>query len=153
MKIVAEMSPPRLEKDHQKLCVEYAHAQGWGHLLICIPNGTWLPGDAKTRARYSAHLKKMGLRPGASDLFLAKPVVRQDQIFLPESWEPPMWHGAWFELKRANASPSAVSAAQAQFLLDMGKQGYYADVCFGFDHWRRSVTNYLQGKSAILVKR
>lgn len=117
------------ETEHQKLCVEYARKAGWGHLLIMIPNGTQLAGDAAARARYMASLKAMGLQPGASDLFLA--------------WPAGPYHGAWFEMKRVkgkNASPE-----QMAFLLNVSKQGYYTDVCFGFDQWVTSVANYLAG--------
>lgn len=138
------------ESDHQKQCVEYAERAGWGHLLICIPNGTWLPGDARTRAIYANHLKKMGLRPGASDLFLAKPVRRQN--WPPDVGGGDYWHGAWFELKRTRGPKGGgnhPTEEQIAFLLNMSKEGYYADVCYGFSEWQRSVANYFAGNEPL----
>lgn len=133
-------TPPaeQSETDHQKLCVEYAEQIGLGDFLISIPNGNQLPGGPETRARYMAHLKKMGLKPGASDLFLAKP-VQLEPDHRPQLW----YHGAWFEMKRIKRS--STSSDQVAFLLNMRKEGYYVDVCKGFDAFRASLTNYLAG--------
>jgi len=121
------------ETAHQKLCVEYADRAGWGHLLIMIPNGMQIAGDTAARARYMASLKAMGLRPGVSDLFLA--------------WPSGPHHGAWFEMKKIGAR--APGAEQVAFLLNMHKQGYYADVCYGFDEWVHSVTRYMRGLESL----
>jgi hypothetical protein len=136
------LAPPQpvSENDHQKLCVEYAVSIGLRPYLIAIPNGTQLPGGVATRAKYMNHLKAMGLKPGASDLFLAKPV----QKTYPKDTVPHWHHGAWFEMKRVK--DGRVSAAQLNFLKTMDDVGYYVDICWGFDDWRESLHAYLDGK-------
>jgi hypothetical protein len=127
------LAPPKpediSENDHQKRCVEYARKAGFGHLLIMVPNGTQLAGTPSQRARYMASLKAMGLMPGAADLFLAKPVT--------------LHHGAWFEMKRIGARKA--SQGQIEFLSNMQIQGYYVDVCHGFDEWLESYNRYVAG--------
>jgi hypothetical protein len=123
------------ETEHQKLCVKYTAQLGLGPYLIAIPNGTQLAGGPQARARYMASLKAMGLKPGASDLFLAKPVAS--------------YHGAWFEMKRVKRS--STSSAQVTFLTNMHQQGYYVDVCAGFDAFRASLFCYLRGGSSAWV--
>ncbi len=134
---------PQSENDHQKLCVAYAERIGLGPYLLAIPNGTQLPGGPATRAKYMNHLKAMGLKPGASDLFLAKPVKIKGTVFPPE-WGAPRHHGAWFEMKRVK--DGRVSAEQLNFLKTMDDVGYYVDICWGFDDWRESLHAYLDGK-------
>jgi hypothetical protein len=124
-----------LESEHQKQCIEYASYQYWGNDLICIPNGTELPGNKIQRAIYGRFLAAMGLKPGAADLFLALPSGSM--------------HGAFFELKRAKGPKGGVrnglTQEQARFLTARFNRGYYVDVCYGFDEWRASVACYLNG--------
>jgi hypothetical protein len=138
------LAPPQpvSENDHQKLCVEYAASIGLGPYLLAIPNGTQLPGGPKTRAKYMNHLKAMGLKPGASDLFLAKPARWADPGG-NEGW----YHGAWFEMKREK--DGRVSKDQTAFLKTMLSVGYYVDVCAGFDAFRDSLHRYLRGGYAL----
>lgn len=134
-----KLSPPKpediSETEHQKRCVEYARQTGFGPYLLAIPNGTQLAGSPSQRARYMASLKAMGLKPGAADLLLAKPVRRS-----LAAW----YHGAWFEMKKIGARKPPIE--QREFLADMAMQGYYVDVCYGFDEWRQSLTRYLSGQ-------
>jgi hypothetical protein len=133
-----KFEPPKIndysESQHQKLCVEYADRHPWGPLLICIPNGAHLAGDSSARSRQMNHLKAMGLKPGTSDLFLAMPVKQ--------------YHGAWFEMKKIGARKP--SPEQYEFLLRMERQGYYVDVCYGFDEWRYSAHRYFAGQQSLL---
>ncbi len=135
-----KFEPPKItafsESDHQKQCVAYAKRAGFGHLLICIPNGAHLAGDSAARARQMNHLKAMGLIEGASDLFLAKPVLR--------------YHGAFFEMKKVTGRDA--SSEQLAFLMNMYQQGYYTDVCFGFDQWVESINNYLRGGDSPIAR-
>jgi hypothetical protein len=140
MKLAPEPPEALSETEHQKLCVAYAERIGLGPYLLAIPNGTQLAGTPSRRARYMASLKAMGLKPGASDLFLAKPVQ-----FAPGKWH----HGAWFEMKRIKGGRT--SEDQKKFLYDMADQGYYADVCNGFDAFYKSLTRYLSGLPSRLV--
>ena len=79
------------------------------------------------RGRMATHrLKQMGLRPGAADLFLARPSRGYSGFFI--------------EMKSPGERPRA---NQVQFLEDMRKEGYRAE---WFDDWetaRQAVMDYL----------
>lgn len=72
--------------------------------------------EGKRSARYGKELKDMGMRPGVSDLFVAK-MSRG-------------YGGAWIELKSKNGR---LSPFQINFLDDMKNEGYYTAVCRSFD--------------------
>jgi len=74
-----------------------------------------------------AMLKKMGVRPGVSDVV----------IFEPRKG----FHGLVVELK---ITPNKLTPAQAQFLQDMAERGYQANVVFNYvDNFIEVVDNYL----------
>lgn len=75
-----------------------------------------IPNESKRTVTYGSLLKRMGMRKGASDLFIALP--RKD------------YHGAWIELKTIKGKPTP---AQIDFLEDMDEQGYFTKVVNGFD--------------------
>lgn len=83
----------------QKSCKDY---------LIHIPNGE--KRDIKTATK----LKRMGVRPGVSDFFLAKPYGS--------------YAGLWMELKRIGGK---LTDAQRRWLENMEDLGYMACICFG----------------------
>lgn len=97
-----------------------AWALGKGLELLAI-------GNEGRRTRIGGHIaKQMGLRPGASDLFLAEPVQG--------------CAGYWIELKRPGGKPRE---NQHEFLAAMRKRGYKAE---WFDDWekaRDSILEYL----------
>lgn len=136
-----------LEKDQQKLAVEYASHHWWGKHLICIPNGTELPGTPAQRAKYARFLEAMGLKPGASDLFLALPSRLIDGQYLDSGGSH--MHGAWFEMKRERGPRGGIrndaSSEQLAFLCARHDVGYYVDLAFGFAEWKSSVHRYLKG--------
>lgn len=89
-----------------------------------------IPNEGKRSLSYGSKLKKMGMRKGVSDLFIA--ISCRD------------YHGAWIELKSKNGRPTP---SQSQFLSDMGSQGYYTNVCYGLDDAINSIKWYLKIKS------
>ncbi len=78
--------------------------------------------------------KRMGLRPGASDLFIAYPTKS--------------YSGLWLEVKRDKRyTPSEMATdswiAQQVFIETMKRVGYQAQVCYGWVDGVRIITEYL----------
>lgn len=67
-----------------------------------------------TSPQHGALLKRLGVRPGVSDLFLPR---RHGN-----------YSGTWIELKTLKGKPTQL---QLDFISDMREEGYYADVCYG----------------------
>lgn len=85
-----------------------------GFLLIHIPNG----GSRKNRFE-GWRLKQQGVRAGVSDLLL--PQARGG------------FFGLWIEFKAAPPFDAEVSQAQEEWLAEMRRQGYQAQLCKGVD--------------------
>ncbi len=79
-------------------------------------------------------LKRMGIRAGASDVFVG--LARG------------AWHGMFLELKSVGNTPTE---SQEQFMLDMASQGYYCLWCVGFEEAKRAILHYMQIPSSILT--
>lgn len=75
-----------------------------------------IPNEGKRTSRYGNSLKKLGMRPGVSDLFIAMP--RHN------------YNGAWIELKSENG---VISDAQKAFIQDMHAQNYFTAVCWSIE--------------------
>lgn len=75
-----------------------------------------IPNEGKRTGRYGAHLKALGLRPGVSDLFIAKGSHG--------------FHGAWIEIKSREGT---LSPAQRAFFEDMRAQNYFTAACYSFE--------------------
>jgi hypothetical protein len=71
------------------------------------------PNEGKRSQRYGALMKSLGMRKGASDLFIAVP--RHG------------FGGAWIELKSVGG---ILSSEQKKFLSDMKEQNYFTAVCW-----------------------
>ena len=91
-------------------------------LLFHIPNG------GRRDRREAAHLKRLGVKPGVSDLFL--PVPRGG------------YHGLWIEMK---APEGTLSMAQKEWLEAMKDQGYVGFVCYGADEACDIIEKYIKG--------
>lgn len=74
------------------------------------------PNEGKRSIQYGAYLKRLGMRPGVSDLFIA--MANHGH------------HGAWLELKSANGK---LSILQTVFLEDMATQDYATMVAYSID--------------------
>ncbi len=96
-------------------------------LLIMIPNGAVLAGDAKHRAMQMNRMKKLGFRVGVSDYFL--PVAAG------------AYHGLWLEMKRTTRG--VLSDAQLDFHADMRTQGYATCVSVGWEQATQALKRYL----------
>ncbi len=78
-----------------------------------------IPNGGKRNAREAARFKRMGVKPGVSDVHLP----------IPKSG----YHGLWIEMKSENGK---VSPAQSRFLMAMRKYGHKTAVCYG---WKEAV--------------
>ncbi len=122
---------PLAEWREQALLVEWCSCQ-WqlkGH-VIAIANG----GEKTASQAYVA--RRMGLRKGASDLFIARPAQG--------------YHGLWLEVKRDRTYSESEKRtdtwlAQEEFMLLMRKVGYMAERAFGYRHGMEIVWKYLTG--------
>lgn len=92
-------------------------------LLIHIPN------ERKCSSHYGAILKRLGVKPFVSDLFLIYPTGR--------------YAGFWIELKAPGKRPNI---GQLNFLARMKKLGYAAE---WYDNWERAregILKYVNGE-------
>ena len=90
-------------------------------LLYHIPNG-----GSRNRLE-AANLKRQGVKAGVPDLCL--PVARGG------------FHGLYIEMKYGKNKPSK---NQKQWLSDLRKQGYAAEVCYGWEQAAEMITKYLE---------
>jgi hypothetical protein len=122
------------EDTEQALVFEWASYNPKLRWMFAIANGSHLAGDSKQRAIQMARLKKQGLKPGVSDIFL--PV--QSNI---ES----VYCGLFIEMKRRKVDgPSKVSLDQAVFVEAMENAGYKAVICYGADEAIAAIQEYLK---------
>ena len=89
-------------------------------LMHHIPNG------GKRDARTGAMLKASGTKAGVPDIFLPVP---SDQH-----------HGLYIELK---AGKNTISDTQEQWIDALRGQGYFVDVCWGWQAAARVIADYL----------
>lgn len=117
------------ESEQQQLVISWFRLQYPKYRLISIPNGTMIGG----RNKYALvnKYKKEGMLPGVSDLFLCVP--RNG------------YNGLWLEMKARGKTASSLSQDQRIWLSDMEKIGYRAVCCFGFDHARKVIIEYMEG--------
>lgn len=88
-----------------------------------------IPNEGKRTRFYGNRLKKMGMRPGVADLFIA----------LPRNG----YHGAWIELK---SEKGVLSEEQRLFLEDMAELHYYTSVCYSIDEAIEEISAYVYGR-------
>jgi len=86
------------------------------------------PNEGKRTRWYGAHLNRLGMRRGVSDIFIAVP--RHG------------FGGAWIELKSKNGK---LTDDQIKFIDDMKSQNYYTEVCRSFEEAQAKILAYLQG--------
>ena len=89
------------------------------------PNIFHIPNGGDRAPQYAKKLRRMGLKPGVSDLFIAMP--RHG------------YNGAWVELKSAGGR---LAPAQKVFLADMVNQGYAAKVCYSIEETIEFIKHY-----------
>lgn len=97
-------------------------------LLIMIPNGTKLAGDARARAIQMNRMKDIGFKPGVFDYLLPVMVGASP--------------GLWLEMKRIKGG--IVSPEQRKFDELMHALGWQTAICSGFEEARRVIVRYLK---------
>lgn len=97
-----------------------------GERLLHVPNG------GRRNKREAAKLKKMGVRKGVSDLFLA--------------WPNEQYAGLWIELKVPKPFRARVTLEQQKWLKKMRQAGYAACVCYGAEDAIQTIQSYLDGE-------
>ena len=93
-------------------------------LLFHIPNG------GSRRPVEAARFKAEGVKAGVPDLFLPVPSGS--------------WHGLFIELKRQKGG--RVSDKQRQWLTDLEREGYRAELAFGWKDAAEIILDYLSGR-------
>lgn len=122
---------PPLESDEQARVFEYLKTLKHGTSTVwdyafAIPNGSVLAGDAGQRARQMASMKRQGLKPSVSDIFVAIPVGGE--------------HGLFIEMKRVKGS--RVDPEQLKWAERVSAEGYRAVIAKGFDEARLAIDDY-----------
>jgi len=96
-------------------------------LLFSIPNAGGYTGGFRANVSRVQKMKREGVKSGVPDLFL--PVARGPH------------HGLFIEMK---AGPTArVRPEQADWHLELRKQGYAVRVAYGWEAARSAIENYL----------
>lgn len=114
---IAEESIHKLTLRHIE---EHPYLAKYKKLILHFAN------EGKRSKRYGALMKALGMRKGASDLFIAVP--RHG------------FGGAWIELKSADGY---LSPEQKDFLQDMKEQNFFTQVCWSIKEAIDAVEWYL----------
>ena len=115
------------EHDEQAAFCEWMLMQHPEVLFYSHPNGAWLAGNKGQRIGQVNKLKREGMLPGVSDLFIAEPRGE--------------FHGMYLEMKRPGGE---VSENQLWFLDQAEQRGYFTAVAAnGFDDAKSSTEWYL----------
>ena len=130
MKESGELLATPTEEQEQTALFEWARRMQGKHkelgLLHAIPNG------GKRGKAEAARMKAAGVKAGVPDMCL--PVARGD------------FHGLYIELKRRKGG--RVSPEQAQWLEELSGQGYFCQVCRGWEEAAETLRRYLnQGRT------
>jgi hypothetical protein len=83
--------------------------------------------ERKCSVQTGRTLKRMGVKKGVADFFLAIPID--------------LYSGLWIELK---VGKGKLSVEQSEFLFRKNKRGYIATACWGFDAAKDVILNYLK---------
>lgn len=116
------------EHAHQTALFAWAAQTGWPQLkwLHAIPNG------GQRNKIVAANMKMEGVRSGVADLFLPLALGR--------------FHGFYIEMKkpgREGEKNGGLTDEQVDFLNNVKKQGYRAEVCYTWQQARDALIEYL----------
>ena len=132
------MKPVATESQEQQAVVEwwdsYCKTQRLDYrLLVAIPNGSVLAGDARRKAMQAARLKREGMRPGHPDLQLA--VMRGG------------YGGLKIEMKRKGWKPLKSDlhfGLQLEYMMLLKTQGYLCATAAGAKEAIEAIEYYLK---------
>jgi hypothetical protein len=139
--VPASIAPAKRKK--QRTCPKERHEQRlayeWTQTVPALKRRVMaLFNDQQRSVARAAIAKLMGLLPGASDLFIAKPVGQ--------------YYGLWVEMKQNRSYPPSERRkkswmAQEAFQADMREEGYAAVFAFGADHAIKLIKEYMNSKA------
>ncbi len=117
--------PKRSEDDEQKAVIAWSQFIKWGDgkladMIYHIPNG------GLRSKREGAKFKALGVKAGVPDL----------HIFVPRMG----FHSLYIEMK---AKKGATSLPQREMIQRLRDCGHKVEVCYGFDHARRVISEYM----------
>ena len=118
--------PHQAELEEQAALIEWADKTvidgvRVGDYLLHIPN------EGKRGPKAARDAKRLGMKKGVHDLFLALPCSG--------------YSGLWIEMK---AIDGRATSAQLEWQELMRSAGYRAEICYGFDTARSEIESYLQ---------
>ena len=99
----------------------------------CLSLMYHVPNEGKRSKATGAKLRRMGLRPGVSDICL--PVARGG------------FHGLYIELKAVGGKPTP---AQLRFLDGVSREGYFAVLCVGHEAAQKTILSYLESEGGAI---
>jgi len=120
-----------IEDDHQMALIKWADLANVngicpGHFIFHPANG------GKRNAREASRLKKMGVRPGVSDIIMLYPSGG--------------FHGLLIELKSPATQKSkrgTLRDSQVKWQSRMGDVGYFVVTCWGWESAKKTIEEYL----------
>ena len=115
-----------LEDDEQKNLFTWANHYKQLKWMHAIPNGVFLHGDARGRAKQMHRLKSQGLTPGVWDIFLPEPLHG--------------YHGLYIEMK---IGKNTLSDKQESFGDHVHNKGYLTHVCYGWLEAKQVISDYM----------
>ena len=120
-------APIPLEEDEQIALFQWAAYESAAipelKLMYHIPNG------GKRNKAIAAKFKRMGVKAGVPDIFLAAPKGE--------------YHGLYIELKRTKGG--STSDNQDDWIDALREQGYRVDVCKGWEKAKETILEYIRG--------
>lgn len=114
-------------------------------LLFAVPNGDQRGDGTRKGAQIAgARLKAEGQRSGVPDIFL--PVPRREKSKVPSNV---MLCGLFIEMKRRSLwrdgdKLAGCSEEQKEWIAKLRVQGYRVEVCYGWEHARDIILDYLE---------
>lgn len=118
--VIKNMHPESLEQI--AVCDWIRNQHPW-----LIEHTIYICNDGKRSKLAGYIMKLMGLLPGATDLFIARPTSK--------------FYGLFIEMKTKKGKPTKT---QLDFIARMNTVGYYATVCYGADEAIAVIREYLK---------
>lgn len=118
------------EAQHQEAVFEWTKA--FRNKYPCLKLMYHIPNEGKRSNVGGSRLKRQGLKRGVPDICL--PVSNGK------------YHSLYIELKRMKQPGVKASEEQKWWIKELGEEGHYCKVCFGYKEAIDVITNYLEGK-------
>ena len=121
------MTTKHHEDDEQAALFDWAAFFPKLKFMFAIPNG------GNRNPREAARLKRQGVKPGVSDVFLP----------IPKTTAGGHYHGLFIEMKRRKKDGrSQVSPAQKEFKIEVIRMGYRCVICYGAGEAIEAIKDY-----------